>query len=421
MPPQLFGTALLNFPPRDFVIPRKTGGSRMARRCSFRHGWLPFVLGAAVFGAPPVVAGPGRDSRPASPREVLSEFLPEPRTEVLVLATTHLRTLGDAWNPGLVKSLNDALVRFQPQVVVVEAMPPYLVEGLEKLGGNYGEVVRAMAGRVSRLGGSAQGQVAKSRGEAESAAAKLLAELPGLQGDELSSARRRLGCLLVAAYDLPSAVLQWSYLSPKDREREEGLPTEVHRFLQEAVSRPNETYSIAVEVARRVGLQRIAGMDDHSEAAQTLEYWDRLSAELDASPVYQELQKSAFYAESDRRFRQAVDAGDLLPHYLWLASPEFARSDVREQWGALLRTRLESRLDRARLAQWEVRNLRMAAHIRQAASGLPDGRVLVVVGAGHKAWLDHFLAQLYDVRLVPLSELVQQRPAETAGGDGAGH
>ncbi len=100
--------------------------------------------------------------------------------------------------------------------------------------------------------------------------------------------------------------------------------------------------------------------------------------------------------------------------------PEFARSDVREQWGALLRTRLESRLDRARLAQWEVRNLRMAAHIRQAASGFPDGRVLVVVGAGHKAWLDHFLAQLYDVRLVSLSEVVEERPAATAGGDGAG-
>lgn len=55
---------------------------------------------------------------------------------------------------------------------------------------------------------------------------------------------------------------------------------------------------------------------------------------------------------------------------------------------------------RVRTAGWEVRNLRMAANIRQAMAAHPGGRVLVIVGSGHKAWLDAYLAMMTDVRIV---------------------
>lgn len=156
-------------------------------------------------------------------------------------------------------------------MVMVESMPPWLIEGLEKLGGNYAEMVRAMAARTITLGGLAQHELSMTRSEAESAAASLLARLDGMKDDEREMARRRLASLLSAACDLPSAGLQWSYLSPEVRRGPDGLQPEVHRFLQEALTSPYETWSIAVGVARRSGLQRIASLDDHSEAAQTME------------------------------------------------------------------------------------------------------------------------------------------------------
>lgn len=47
---------------------------------------------------------PGGTGEP--PMEILSDLVPGPRTEILVLAMTHLRSIGDAWNPHLVESLD---------------------------------------------------------------------------------------------------------------------------------------------------------------------------------------------------------------------------------------------------------------------------------------------------------------------------
>ncbi len=55
---------------------------------------------------------------------------------------------------------------------------------------------------------------------------------------------------------------------------------------------------------------------------------------------------------------------------------------------------------RVRTAAWDVRNLRMVANIRQAMAARPGGRVLVIVGAGHKPWFEAYLGMLTDVRLI---------------------
>jgi hypothetical protein len=44
--------------------------------------------------------------------------------------------------------------------------------------------------------------------------------------------------------------------------------------------------------------------------------------------------------------------------------------------------------------------MRTAANIREASSRAPGGRVLVVVGAAHKPWLEAYLGMMSDVRIV---------------------
>ena len=81
-------------------------------------------------------------------------------------------------------------------------------------------------------------------------------------------------------------------------------------------------------------------------------------------------------------------------------SAEHGEADVDAQWGLFLRTHLESGLDRSRLALWEVRNLNIASHVRRASAHSPGGRVLVVIGAGHKPFLDDLLGRMADVEII---------------------
>ena len=53
---------------------------------------------------------------------------------------------------------------------------------------------------------------------------------------------------------------------------------------------------------------------------------------------------------------------------------------------------------RVRMAEWGTRNLRMAAHIREASADAVGGRVLTLVGAAHKPWLDAYLDMMIDMR-----------------------
>jgi pheromone shutdown protein TraB len=93
-------------------------------------------------------------------------------------------------------------------------------------------------------------------------------------------------------------------------------------------------------------------------------------------------------------------------------SPAYRDRDVEAQFHVFFRTKLASGVDRARSALWEVRNLNIAAHIRRATAAHPGKRMLVIIGAGHKAFLDLYLSQMMDLRLVQLSELAAHpRPA----------
>ena len=61
------------------------------------------------------------------------------------------------------------------------------------------------------------------------------------------------------------------------------------------------------------------------------------------------------------------------------------------------------------LASWQVRGLRMAANVVEAAANQPGARVVVIVGASHKAYLDAYLDMLHDVELVSVDEVLRKR------------
>ncbi len=333
------------------------------------------------------------------------------RTRILILASEHLRVLGPDFRPSMLDHLLEVLEGYRPDMVSVEALPPEEIarlvrEASKSPQGAEAQLLEAFAGEAVRLGEAAQGALGLTYEEARDAADSLLGAGPasaGLHG--------RLAVHFLAAYDLPSAVLQWSYATEGERRAAAGMDSVIAAGLEREAQRPNEQASLGIALARRLGLPRVHSMDDHVDDELGLRTGlnDALMKEIEGSSAYAELTTSSYFEEAASRLPDAARTGDLLPMYRRLNSIEHLNDDVSAQWHFFFRTRLPSKRDRVRVGLWEARNLHMAARIRTYSAWHPGGRVVVIVGAAHKPFLDSYLGRMMDVEIVQLDQLMDPR------------
>jgi pheromone shutdown protein TraB len=76
-------------------------------------------------------------------------------------------------------------------------------------------------------------------------------------------------------------------------------------------------------------------------------------------------------------------------------------------FGAALEEGSPQHFGRNYVGYWETRNLRMASNIRDAIAAQPGSRTLVIVGAAHKGYLDAYLNQMHDVRIVNAMQVLR--------------
>ena len=380
-----------------------------------RRAWVlapVFLLGGGITltgcesGNPPTeepvvkVSEPGAGLRPRSLDEAA-------RTQVLVLASPHLRMLGDRFDASLLSSLLGTLEVFKPDVVAVEQIPPHVIQAMLGREDEFAEALEQFAGATVRLAAISQQRLGLSPREASEAASELLRNLRSAAGSsDTSLVRARLVMHLLASYQYASAVLQWSYLVEADQAQSDIVPQDVADALTEQLGANSEDMAVGIALARRLGLQRVEAIDDHTDKDLFLQFADQLVAQLEGNPAFESAIAAPIYTESTARLDQAVDDGDLLPYYLYMNSTEYGAADVEAQFHVFFRTQLPSGLDRARSAVWELRNLNIASNIRRISAMYPGQRVLVVIGAGHKPFLDNYLGQMMDVNVAQLSDLV---------------
>ncbi len=326
------------------------------------------------------------------------------QSQVLVLGTLHLAGEGGRLEPGHLASLLDLLERFEPTRIAVERLTADEVALLAELEAEDPAAAQVldMFGRSTLDAGRTMRRVLDvGRVAADRRARAILED----QGPMMTDATRlELVGWLLAANELPSAVLQWSYLSPGTRDGDRTLPADIRALLDGRLESANEVVTVASALARRLGLQRLYSIDSQYDGVRTLSAPREAREALFSDPIREELFDRAGAARVDSVREEAFAAGDLLPFYRFMNGPEYLRWDLT-QWNWLFQGRNPQGLDRFRYAMWEVRNLRQATHIVDvAASGRPE-RVLVVVGASHKAHLDRLLGAHLSVRTVQLADL----------------
>ncbi len=359
------------------------------------------LLGAvlALALAAPALA----QNRPFDPRTYQSRHVGEP-TQILVIGTPHLSGAPDDFDAAVLEPLLDRLASFRPDAIAIEALPGRSVSQMWDYRETYPDVAASYGARAMALSALARPGVQMDMPQAEAELRRALAEQPG---SRTPAQRRRLAALFAAAGDPASAIVQWWKLDPADRIADENVP----RLLAEQLAtydtpaRRNENHLIASRLAVRLGLERVFPMDDQS---------DDLSPNFEANmeafmqqPWLARLMTDAEFTPLREAGQHLRTADETLATYRMLNRAATGRIDADGQWLNMINRESPGNVGRARVAQWETRNLRMAANIREVASHQPGGRVLVIVGSAHKPWLDAYLGMMSDVAIVDASQILR--------------
>ncbi len=165
---------------------------------------------------------------------------------------------------------------------------------------------------------------------------------------------------LLAAYDWYSALLHWSYLPQESRKACQNLPETVCKALEKGLRSKNESITIGLALARRLGHRRIYPIDSgiHGDLPNP-SLMPVFQAEFEKSPVVQsfldELRaKIRAYGE---QFARNAQHGDLLPFFLSLNRGE-ALENLLEQWRLFFKTKFTSGLDQYAQDQADAGNAR---------------------------------------------------------------
>lgn len=317
-------------------------------------------------------------------------------TQILVLGTPHLSGTPDGWDPAVLAPLLDRLAAFRPDVIAIETLSGQAFSALWTFRSIHGDAATTYGNRLMMVAAAGSAGTGLDMPQAEAEARRLLAEWPATP---TPAQRRRLAAVFAAAGDHYSALVQWWRLDPAERRAGDGVNATLAAQLDEYERRRNENHYIGVRLAARLGLERVFptdAQDDDTLTPQQMEEFERslvpgLVAEFRANPALQPLIRAA---------QELRTPDEVMTTYRTINRPTIGRLNADGEWLRVIDRPTPGDVGRVRTAGWEARNLRMAANIREAASRAPGGRVLVIVGSGHKPWLDAYLAMMSDVAVV---------------------
>jgi hypothetical protein len=310
--------------------------------------------------------------------------------EVLVLGSPHLSQLPSTFQVASLTLLNERLAAWKPQAIAIEAVSGPQCDVMRRYPVRYKDSIDSYC----RDTAPARLATGLDVAAATEAAEALLAAWPAAP---TPAQRRRLAGLFLAGGEEASALVQWLRLPEAQRRAGDGLDAALVGVLVKLETRRDESIMIGARLAVRLGLERLYAMDDHTAD----------SASEDQKAFGNALMKA--WDNPATKQRAAVDkaqegllasAEGVLAMYRADNAPGQGSLVYRSDFGAAINEPSAQRFGRQYVGYWETRNLRMAANIRDVLGMRPGQRMLVIVGASHKGYLESYLHQMHDVRVV---------------------
>lgn len=320
-----------------------------------------------------------------------------PANEVLVLGSAHLSQLPRTFDPAGLRPLLDRLAAWRPQAIAVEDLPGPQCDVMRRYPQRYQDSIASYCWDPAPARAATGLDVPAATAEAH----RLLSAWPA---SPTAAQRRRLAAVFLAGGEQASAMVQWLRLPPSERRAGDGLDAALAERLTRLQERRNESILIGSQLAARLGHERVYAMDDHTADSPST---DQAAAGAAMSKAWDnpatKKRSSAFAA----REKTLGTAEGVLAMYRADNAPGEAKLAFDSDFGAALEEPSPQRFGRNYLGYWETRNLRMAANIREVLGERPGMRMLVIVGSSHKGYLEAYLHQMHDVRIVDTGPLLR--------------
>lgn len=359
------------------------------------------ILAIAVTLA--AVAPAAAQNRAFDPREYHGRHIGEP-TQILVIATPHLSGTPDTFDPAVLEPLLQRLESFRPDAIAIEALPGRTIDQLWTWRESYPQAAQQYGGRAMALSGITRGLLGMDMAQADAEIRRTLADWPT---SPTPAQRRRLAALFIAAGDPSSAMVQWWRLDPSERIADDN----VSRLLAEqlatfdTIARRNENHLIASRLAVRLGQERVFPTDDQSDDVPP-DFETNITAFME-EPWMAQLMSDPGFTPLREAPQHLTTPEEALATYRLVNGWRAGRTDANGQWLNMINRESPNNVGRARVAAWEVRNLRQVANIREVSARYPGGRILVIVGSAHKPWFDAYLSMMSDVEIVDAARILR--------------
>ncbi|HEU4374422.1 MAG TPA: DUF5694 domain-containing protein [Telluria sp.] len=321
--------------------------------------------------------------------------------EVMVLGTAHLAHLPATFQPAGIRALNERLMAWKPQIIAIENLSGAQCAMMRQYPHRYQDTVQTYCSWDPAPARAATGlDVPGATAEFE----RLLASWPAAP---TPSQRRHLAAVFLAGGEPVSALVQWLRLPEAERHAGDGLDASLLAVFEKrrgGRGARGEDMLIAAPLAAALGLERVYAMDDHTADAPSP---DEKAADAAIMKVWDNPATAKRKRMSERLDAGLGNAEGIMALYRALNDPSQARLIYDSDFGAALEESSPQQFGRHYLTYWETRNLRMASNIREAIGDRLGSRTLVIVGASHKAYLEAYLNQMHDVRIVTSDQVLR--------------
>jgi hypothetical protein len=335
------------------------------------------------------------------PRQHKREIAATP-AQVLVLGTTHLSGLPASTDPKIFQPLVDRLALFRPRIITIEALSGETCDTLQRFQSVHGSDTWSTYCPDNSAIEKATGlSVPAATAEVD----KTLAAWPA---SPTAAQRRHLAMLFLAANDRASATVQWLRLPKSERHAGDGLTPDMIDVLLRKGKPLNENYVIAAALAARLGLERVYAVDDHTadtaldnDSPEGIAYGKAIQTAWNSKPP------PAIRDQEDRLEKNLRTGADVVALYRLMNAPRTQRDTIASDMGRAVSYAKAQPYGRQYVAWWETRNLRIAANIRSTLQADPSARVLSIIGATHKGYLDAYLDMMQDIRIVDAEQFLR--------------
>lgn len=335
------------------------------------------------------------------PRAHKNEIAGQP-AQLLVLGTTHLSELPASTDPGIFQPLLDRLARFNPGIITVEGLSGEECDTLLRFKPQHGaDTFDTYCWPTDDIEKATGLNVSQAQDQADRA----LAAWPS---SPTPAHRRHLAMLFIAANDRASAMVQWLRLPAVERHAGDGLTEAMVPMLERKGKKLNENYTIAAALAAQLGLERVYQVDDHIADTASDDNSPEAKAYAAAIQAAWKEKPAPAVRDQEERLEKSLRTGDdVLALYRLMNAPQTQRDTIASDMGRTVSYKSGQPYGRQYVAWWETRNLRIAANIRSTLQKDPQARVLSIIGATHKGYLDAYLDMMQDIRIVDAEQFLK--------------